>query len=325
MLPLGKASRREFLAATTVAGAAALAGLGPAGAAEAPSRDARLSVLPKGPTPKAISLPHFPDRLHAFVWRNWELVPVERLALVLGARARDVAALARAMGLRNQPRITADQLRRSYITIIKRNWHLLPYEQLLALLGWNAEQLAYTLREDDFLYFKLGGLKPECAPVKYAPPQAEARARERQIAAIIKKGFGEWRSSEERLFAFVDELSRKSGRALKSNHSEQPRFCYSYFALYGDPLLDDSADPYPEGYLARLAAAGVNGVWLQAVLYKLAPFPWQAELSKSYEIRLKNLRKLVARGREHGIGIYLYLNEPRSMPLGFFADRPDRR
>ena len=65
------------------------------------------------------------------------VVPVERLALVLGARARDVAALARAMGLRNQPRITADQLRRSYITIIKRNWHLVPYEQLLALLGWN--------------------------------------------------------------------------------------------------------------------------------------------------------------------------------------------
>ena len=38
-----------------------------------------------------------------------------------------------------------------------------------------------------------------------------------------------------------------------------PRYCYSYFALYGDPLLDPALDPYPDGYLARLAASGVTG------------------------------------------------------------------
>src|SRR5208282_607865 len=50
-----------------------------------------------------------------------------------------------------------------------------------------------------------------------------------------------------------------------------PRYCYSYFALYGDPLLDPTLDPYPDGNLARLAASGVDGVWLQAVLTRLAP------------------------------------------------------
>jgi len=88
--------------------------------------------------------------LHAFVWRNWELVPIEALARVVGTSVANVAEIASAMGLPKQPRITKDQQRRSYITVIKRNWHLLPYEQLLDLLGWNAEQLAYTLREDDF-------------------------------------------------------------------------------------------------------------------------------------------------------------------------------
>jgi len=30
--------------------------------------------LPRGSSPAALAFEHFPDRLHAFVWRNWELV-----------------------------------------------------------------------------------------------------------------------------------------------------------------------------------------------------------------------------------------------------------
>ena len=41
--------------------------------------------LPTGPTPEPVPLPHFPDRLHAFVWFNWPLVPVDRMAKVVGA------------------------------------------------------------------------------------------------------------------------------------------------------------------------------------------------------------------------------------------------
>ncbi len=68
-----------------------------------------------------------------------------------------------------------DQRRRSALTVIRRNWHLLPYDQLLALLGWTARQLAYTLREDDFLFIKLGSVKPPCEPLHlYSPPGAEA-------------------------------------------------------------------------------------------------------------------------------------------------------
>ena len=48
---------------------------------------------------------------------------------------------------------------RGYVTLIRRNWHLLPYDQLLELLGMTPEQLAFTLREDDYLWIKLGSLK----------------------------------------------------------------------------------------------------------------------------------------------------------------------
>ena len=108
---------------------------------------------------------------------NWPVVPVARMAAVVGAQPADILRVGQAMGLGRPPRITPDQQRRSYITVIKRNWHLLPYEQLLELLGWTPEELAYTLREDDFLYIKLGSLKPNCEPLRYAPPDDAMRRR----------------------------------------------------------------------------------------------------------------------------------------------------
>jgi hypothetical protein len=283
--------------------------------------------LPVGPAPKPVAIPHFPDRVHAFVWRNWSLVPADRLAKVLSARPEEVLRMGRAMGLSDPPRITADLQRRSYLTVIRRNWHVLPYDQLLTLLGWTEKKLAFTLREDDFLYIKLGSLKPACEPLRYTPPDERPLVREREIASIVRAEFPEGvGASKDPLFSFVKRLSAPPTHTHTPTllHSRlSPRFCYSYFALYGDPLLEKEADPYPDGYLARMAAAGVDGVWLQAVLYKLAPFPWDAAQSQRYEDRLKSLRTLVARAKKHGIGVYLYFNEPRAMPLSFFDKHPE--
>lgn len=285
-----------------------------------------LSTLPAGSAPPALAADHFPDRQHAFVWRNWPLVPMDRMARTVGAEATDLEAIGRRMGLGTPPTISDDQWRRSYITIIRRNWHLLPYDQLLTLLGWTEEEMAYTLREDDFLFIKLGSLKPQCAPLHYAPPSAAAIARAEAIGAGMATAFPEGPASlETPLFDFVRELSDPAGAPdTPAVHGKiTPRYCYSYFALYGDPLLSPEVDPYPDAYLARLSASGVDGVWLQGVLYKLAPFPWDPELSAQYEQRLDSLRTLVARAKAHGIGIYLYLNEPRSMPKAFFEGHPE--
>ena len=246
------------------------------------------------------------------------------MAEVVGARPADVVRMGRAMGLGGPPRISREQRARSYITVIKRNWHLLPYEQLLQLLGWNADKLAYTLREDDFLFEKLGSLKPNCEPLRYQAPSPSVLQRERDIARILGEEFPMGiEEAGEPLFGFVSQLSRKTAAPPRASFADELKFCYSYFALYGDPLLEQEADPYPEGYLERLAQTGVTGVWLQAVLYKLAPFPWEPERSARYQTRLKNLRGLVARARKHGIRVFLYLNEPRAMPLRFFEARPN--
>jgi hypothetical protein len=303
-LDLPGVNRRAFI------GAAALTSV----ALAFPSFHA-VAALPAGSSPEPVPLPHFPNRLHAFVWRNWPLVPAETLAKILNATPAQVRALAGAMGLARQPRITREQLERSSLTIIRRNWHLLPYGQLLTLLGWTEEQLAYTLREDDFLFIKLGSLKPRCAPIRYDKVGDVSRIRE-----IVDSEF-KTQKSREPLFAFLKDLSRSG--AGRPPATSGLRLCYSYFALYGDPLLDPRLDPYPDGFLARLAASGVNAVWLQGVLQRLAPFPWDAQRSRDYETRLLNLQRLAQRAANCGVRIYLYLNEPRALPNSFFDRRPE--
>jgi hypothetical protein len=245
------------------------------------------------------------------------------MAEVAGTTAEKVIATGRALGLGKPPAITADQQARSYLTVIKRNWHLLPYNQLLQLLGWNAEKLAYTLREDDFLFVKLGNLKPDCEPLGFSAPDDSSRRREREIRELLQEEALSMDAPKDPLFGFVKHLSEVPERGERKTAPAGLRYCYSYFALYGDPLLEPETDPYPDGLLARLAEAGVTGVWLQAVLYKLAQFPWQPDLSKGREVRLASLRSLSERIRKHGLRLFLYLNEPRAMPLSFFDGRPE--
>src|SRR5262249_25500290 len=61
------------------------------------------------------------------------------------------------------------------------------------------------------------------------------------------------------------------------------------------------------------------------VLPALARCSFAPALGERCEERLENLRKLVARARRYGIGVYLYLNEPRAMPLAFFEQHPELR
>lgn len=287
-----------------------------------------LESLPVGSAPEPVAAPHFPSRLHTFVWRNWECCNLNRIADAVSATEEQIGEIGASMGLPPHEPVSNDHLERNYISIIRRNWHLLPYDQLLTLLGWDADKLAHTLREDDFLIHKLGDLKPACKPLKYAEPDEAARTRSAEIRNLVNEVVGpELTRPAEPRFAFVDELSRP----LPGNPPEAPaaaepiRFAYSYFAVYGDPLINDGLDPYPDGLLQRLSAVGANGVWLHVVLRQLAPSRSFPEFGEGWEKRLANLRKLVDRAARHGIKVYLYMNEPRSMPEPFFANREDMR
>ena len=124
-----------------------------------------------------------------------------------------------------------------------------------------------------------------------------------------------------------EAASQASFRKQNAGREEiwSPRIVYSYFALYGDPLMEGNAAGLPDGYLERAAERGVNGVWIQAVLNTLAPAKAFPEFGEGWQTRLRNLRQLTERLNKFGIKVYLYLNEPRAMPASFFAQRPDIR
>jgi len=282
--------------------------------------------LPRGAEKAPEAIPHFANRVHVFVWRNWNLVPVERLATVLQTTPENITEIASSLGLPayRKPSWATEQI---YITLIRRNWHLLPYEQILQLVEMTPERLAFALQEDDFLWVKLGFIKPKCEPLLYEPQDETAKRRAAEIKDFLTESVGSalLETNAAARFAFIDDLKKVDQTASKQDdagleHSSL-RFIYSYFAIFGDPLSSDDTEVFPDGLLQKLQQLNVNGVWLHVVLRELAPggdkFP---EFGHGHEKRLENLRKLVARTKKFGIGIYLYMNEPRTMPPAFFQN-----
>ena len=275
----------------------------------------------------AVTYAPFPDALSAFVWRNWPVVDAERLAETIGAAKADVEAVAREMGLPvPQPPVSPLWRRKGYITVVRRNWHLLPYCQLKNVLDMSGKELAFSLTEDDFLFVKLGNTKPLCSPLAYSAGMADSgRERRRELARVLAEEGVVPMAPEEPRFSFVKELSEMpaaapcgDARHLGGDSPFDLRLIFSYFADYGDPLGDDEIGSYPDGLLARLAANGVNAVWLHTVLSMLARDPKYPEFGEGAERRIANLKKLVARAAKYGVKVYLYVNEPRAQADAFF-------
>ncbi len=284
----------------------------------------------EGGTKAALSCQPFPSRMHAFVWRNWSVVPVEKMAEVLKTSSANVSQVAASMGLQQQEPVLPQWKNEGYITVLRRNWHLLPYDQLLTLLDFSREKMREHLIENDFLYIKLGSLKPACEPLLYHQPSESEQSDAGKIAVWLKEEGLTSRDffKGEPRFAFIKELSEPVPEAsVVKAKGESPfdlRLIFSYFADYADPLYDPEVSSYPDGLLQRLADNGVNAVWVHTVLRTLAPpskeFP---EFGSEYEKRIAGLKTLVARAEKYGIKVFIYLNEPRAMPRDFF-DKPGR-
>lgn len=276
-----------------------------------------------------INYEYFPSRQHAFVWRNWSLVDKSRLAEILSTSVENVDRVAQSMGLPKKQRIEPEwATTRGYITILRRNWHLLPYDQLTQLLGMEREELKYRLIEDDFLWEKLGSVKPKCEPLKYEEPSAEVAARVEQFAKDVAPLVDIAYNQEDERFGFMrefDKVKKSKVVALEPSHEGfELRMIFPYFADYGDPLLEEELSSYPEELFRRLSEAGVNGVWLHSVLRMMVlpegGFPGDAKAME----RKAGLKRLVDRAAKYGIKIYLYLNEPRAMHKEYFDGVAER-
>jgi len=287
-------------------------------------------TLPGLPCTKApVPTSPFPDALSAYVWRNWGLVPTARLAEVVHATPQQLEAVAAEMGLKPAAEVLPEWKDRGYITVLRRNWHLLPYDQLMAVLDKTSDELYFSLMEDDFLWCKLGKIKPKCERLEWKSGEVEkGKGARKRIAAILKEEGLDPNAPEEPRFAFVKDLTTVQPQPSTSTSPDSPfdfRLIFSYFADYGDPLGDPEIRSFPEGLLQKLSAEGANAVWLHTVLRTLATDPKYPELGEGSDARIANLKKLVARAGKYGIRVFLYMNEPRSMPPVFFEKDDARR
>ncbi len=275
--------------------------------------------LPPVKNDKTLVLEHFPSRFHAAVFRLWETVSAEQIAKALNVSVDVVKKTADDMGLPGQ-KYTERWVKRGYITTIRNAWHILPYDQLLNLLGWTEAKLAAVLKDDDFFGVKLGEFKPYCETVK---PEILNETQQAQLSLIketVQKYFSDMLNGAPPFDFFEDK-----GDLQDFAQSDDLRMIYSYCGLYAGMLDNDISMSYPEDLLKMYKSAGINAIWLPVLLYQVVPFTFDESYSTGWEQRQERLRELVQTASKYGIKVYLYLNEPRCMPIDFFEKHSELR
>ena len=249
--------------------------------------------------------------------RNFGLVTDKKLAEVLRTDMATIRREAERLGI-GGIKYDPNWKKLGYINIIKNNWHLLPYSQLLELLEMSEDELAYCLKEDDFLAIKLGSFKAEADEIRYSPLTEDENRETDRLASLIKKEF-----IEDYATPFEFYKSEAIRRERKGNGEGFDKIAYSYSMLYGDTFLEGD-EIVPDEMLERLQAVGVNGLWMQGVLSKLSPYPFVEGLDEGYEKRRENLNKIIEKCAKYGIGVYLYFNEPRGISPHQLTERTEK-
>ena len=251
------------------------------------------------------------------IFRNYGVVKSTLIGKVLGLSEKEIAENATKLGLDG---IEYNPLwkEKGFVTVIRNNWDILPNREIAYLLETSEEDFEQLLAEYDFLSIKLGK-KPEIKDYFYRPLDRMEEENTEMIAKIVK---GVFIKNGMKPFDFFGNFVAPcfvSGTGGKITD----RFVSSYSAKYSGALLDDELSDYSEEYLKRLADTGTNGIWLSDTLRNLAAFPFDKMFSPDYKKRVKNLKKLTERCKKFGIKVYLYLNEPRSLPESFFIKHPE--
>lgn len=249
------------------------------------------------------------------IYRNFGSVPVQNIAKVLAADEKTVLLEAQRMGI-DCIEFESAWLKKGFVSIIRNNFDLLTHGQIQTLLGVTEKEYWKLMEEYDFLNIKLGA-KPDVCPPFYQPLTEKQKADTRAVRAFTNKNFI---IPKAKRFDFFAEKIPSAFIASKKYAIEE-RFTSVYNADFGGGLLDDELSDFSEEYLKRLSGTGVNGVWLQETLRNIAPFSLDKEYeSEEYQKRIGNLKRLTERCERFGVNVYLYLNEPRSLPTAFFEE-----
>ncbi len=251
------------------------------------------------------------------IFRNYGIIEEEKIAELIGVDSATLHTEANRLGLEKLATVNPDWVKKGFVTVIRNNWDLLTIEQIAYVLGKSVEELKTLLIEYDFLDVKVGK-QPPLSAIEYAPLTEEEKRETEGIAKLIQPHI-----HEEKVAPFDFYSNRVKPIPLPTGEfTVKERFVSSYSADYANALTDDELSDYPEEYLAWLKESGTNGIWISETLRNLADFPLDRKYAGEYKRRVNNLRKLTERCHKQGVNVYLYLNEPRSLPEEFFQKYP---
>ena len=253
----------------------------------------------------------FPTTWQAVLFHNYGFVPSGDLAKLLGCDVKTLEEERARLGL-EYASCNPIWRKKGYITLIRNNWFLLPYEQICQLIEVDENRLDFILRNDDFLSVKLGD-KPACESVCFTPLTQEQIEQTKEVSSKVKECICPSGVPVFDFFAKEDEV------ASTRTYPQGRRIVHGYLSPCGDVFIEDSAGYMPDELLQEYASRGVNGIWLHGVLSALSPYPFDESLSKDYPLRRKNMQTLINRCEKYGIKVYLYFNEPRALPESKFG------
>ncbi|MDB6028640.1 MAG: hypothetical protein JWM68_4863 [Verrucomicrobiales bacterium] len=161
---------------------------------------------------KAETLPpdleYFPSRVHAAVFRNWDIVPHDRLAEVLSTDKQTIQRLGKEMGLSIPKPLSAEEVRRNVEMVLRRNWAVFPRQQIEQLLGYRPEELNEFIGKEAFLPALLSSQPVGLETVKYKASDAQTKARAQWFAENVQRHLREVKATpEEPRLAYIQELS----------------------------------------------------------------------------------------------------------------------
>lgn len=257
---------------------------------------------------------NFPAIWQAVIYRNFNYVSIDKIAKVLNCDIDTIITEAQRLGLKEDYNPIWEK--KGYQTIIRNNWYLLPYGQLLQLLDFSEKKLDYILKEEDFFSVKLGNFKPLCKNVYYTPitdEQAKQTEKIKELTERITDG------KKHDAFNFFDGKVKfiKADKNISGD-----RIVHGFLTPCGDVFMENSLEYLPDTLLKSYQDNGVTGLWMHGVLSTLSPYPFKPSLSENYKERRNALNCLIERCKKFGIKVYIYFNEPRCLPLDDFAKFP---
>ena len=270
-------------------------------------------MLPQIVTKKKMPEKQFPQAWQTVIFRNYGYISTDKIAKTLACDEETVVREAARLGL-GDVAYDKNWEEKGYLTLIRHNWYLLNYRQMMTLFGYSEEKLDFLLKEEDFFFVKLGWTKPDCPEIIYSPLTDEEIKETERIAKTITRFVA---APTAKPFDFFGNTSLPKTKVKAKK--DGLRMVHGYITPGGDAFSVDCDTYLSDELLNAYRSQGVNALWMHGLLSSLSYHPFKPSLSEGYEKRRTELKRLLAKCHKYGIKLYLYFNEPRCLPTADFG------